>query len=566
MKNKKIFFLSAVATCMLVLFAFPGRDSFAAEPIQLQKTEAFKNYKFGSIDVSLFSDTSQVIAGSTMHIKAEIKNANDYPITEGNLFIKIFKKQDPISNQGVNYFKELPPADFLANGDFLTDQWIVQKSITLKANETKNIAFDYKISDFAESGEYRFIPYFQVAQRWNLLGLPFTEDVGGAPLETAVKNGQTSSGVEFQKNDVKLQGKQFHFIGFIKSYPTDQSVDISAPLRNSSSEQRQVKVTWEVFYWHNLPAAKPFEKKEEVVSLGAGETKNLTFAVSKNDLPVNYMVVTADYKGTKSILNIRFARQTQAKARINFAGIQKFPEPGANKIFATAHLVTEPTLLPSSILNETAESIEARAEEEKKGIEVEREKTRERDEKIRALLSSPPKKADGMLDKEKLDVEMKKLQAMAPDSSDTKAMAEDIAQVGGGPQSPAYRLVLDLKNETGNLIQSFEYEGTLAGEVSGFEAPFDLKPGYSKILLTARVFNSANQLQDETTIAYDCAEIDSEKCPSRKFGFGSSAVEKRTSLFLTLALLVVLVLVATAIIIYVRRKKKKDIVFPDRKD
>lgn len=186
---------------------------------ELKVTDGFAHYKFNSVNASLSSPTSQTVSGTTLHVTADLKNSNDYPIVDGSLYIKIYKKQIPTLDTGKDYFKELPDETLTNNGDFLIDQFIAKGDITLDKKEGKQITFDWKVPAYLSSGEYKLASFFQSANKFNLLGLSFTDDVLGNTLTVNIKNAEAKGIVEFDKNKVKMNGEPHNFVGFLKAFP-----------------------------------------------------------------------------------------------------------------------------------------------------------------------------------------------------------------------------------------------------------------------------------------------------------------------------------------------------------
>ncbi|NCU42537.1 MAG: hypothetical protein EOM19_07560, partial [Candidatus Moranbacteria bacterium] len=167
---------------------FLGTASFANEPLPNKTNESvfnsvdcFETYKFGSINASLSASVENASAGSVIPITATITNENDYPITQGSLYIKVFKKRaESEPNREENFMK---------NGDYLVNEFVAQDALTLKAKETKNITFNWNVPSVYEEGEYYLNSFYFVADRFNYLGLTFTDDiVGNRTRVKVVKN------------------------------------------------------------------------------------------------------------------------------------------------------------------------------------------------------------------------------------------------------------------------------------------------------------------------------------------------------------------------------------------
>jgi hypothetical protein len=333
----------------------------------LKETEASRYYKFGSVNVTLSNGLNQIAAGSSALVNAEVKNNNRYPITDGNLYVRLFKKHPKKNSETVDYFKTSFSEKILGDTDDLVDQWNAIEDINLKPNENKKLSFSYQLSPYLPEGEYYIASYFQVAKKFNLSGLPFTEDIMGGKLNFSLENPQVKETIGFQKDGVKVNSEPYNFVGFTKSYPADQEVTLNAPLKNATEKKQIVPVDWSVYYWDNQIEKNRVDRFREEVIVNAGETKDLQYKVKPNDYPVNYVAVeiNKDNNNAKSILAIRFGRESRETARINFQGLSNFPLESDKEsiLFLNAHGVKE----LDSLSSPTKENVEqASSQGEKK--------------------------------------------------------------------------------------------------------------------------------------------------------------------------------------------------------
>lgn len=285
----------------------------------------FDYYKFGSVQVDVNSEIGTTVPGVPMTFKATVKNDNSYPIVDGSVYVKIFRKQTDKDQTH-------------ANGFFLQDQFFAQENISLNAKESKDITFEWKVPSYALPGEYQIATFFVSAKKFNLLGLSFTDDVVGNTFNFTVK-GENKTNVEFNKNTVKVNGSDYHFAAFSPRLSKDEGISIKADLVNSTKEVQVVPVTWTLYSWDGLQKQNIIDTKKETVNLQAGETKNLEYKIQNKDYPVYFLVAEADYRDTKSILDIRTVRQDVNRTRINFPAVTNYPlkQNEKNTLFVCTH-------------------------------------------------------------------------------------------------------------------------------------------------------------------------------------------------------------------------------------
>jgi len=345
MSKTKLIFALALAIFGMAFFV----SAQAAAPAVIDNTvNCFDYYKFGSVQVDVESDINSTVSGVPMTFKATIKNDNNYPIVEGAVYAKVFKK-----NNG---------DDTHANGHSLVDQFFVQENISLNAKENKPLEFTWQIPGYALSGDYQIAMFFTSAKKFNLLGLSFTDDVVGNIFDFTVA-GELQSNVEFNKNTVDINGKNYHFAAFPPRFK-DEDITVKTELVNSTNESQATKVSHKLYSWDGQTEDNLVAAKEEIIQLQAKETKQLTYTIQENKTPVYYLVIEAQYQDTKSILDIRTVRENNDKVRINFPAITSYPlkQNEKNTLFVCAHNsgtkdVIENNKLVMTILDENQKEI-----------------------------------------------------------------------------------------------------------------------------------------------------------------------------------------------------------------
>jgi len=317
LKPGKFFLLS-----FLLVLTFFLNFSFA-----LAKTEevnCFDYYNFGSVKVPIQGETSSVAPGQNLLISGLIINDNPYPVVDGSVFVKVFR---------LNSDKEL---DYYHGGN-LVDKFFAAEKILIDANSSKKLDFYWKVPTNALPGDYEIAVFFMVSKKFNLLGLPFTDDVVGSKFRFMVKSDNV--GVYLDKNSVKLNGEPHKFIGFPPKFGKDESVKVESFLVNETDKNAEVIVKWKLYSWDSISNDNLIYEKIEKVRLAPLSKLNLVHVINDKSNPVNVLSVEAQYLDTHSILEIRFVREGLENARINFVSLGKFPidanEPG--DFFACVH-------------------------------------------------------------------------------------------------------------------------------------------------------------------------------------------------------------------------------------
>lgn len=370
----------------------------------------FDHYRFGSIQVDVSPTLGSTVPGTTLGFAGQIKNDNDYPVVAGQVYAKIFLRQpqdESLTHQ---------------NGYALVDQFVVKSDLSLPAKGEEALSFTWAVPNAAPAGDYQIAFYFNSAERYNLLGLSFTDDVTGNTAGFKVA-GATGTAVAFDKNAVMLNDKQHRFAAFPLHFTKDESVKASVKLVNPKDEPVAVAVTWKLYAWDGLREEARQDMYQEVVSLKAKEVKSLSYAAKPIDSSVSYLVVEVKDRDMKSILDIRFVRDGIEETRINFPSIETYPLKAGEeaKLFSCVHSTNQPVVKDNT-------------------------------------------------------------------------------------------LSLTLRDDKGDVIHTYQYQGDITGDMMGLMGTFTPEKTYANFTLTATL-ERGDKLIEEVVQKYDCREIDASLCP-----------------------------------------------------
>lgn len=305
---------------------------------QLTGVNCFDYYQFQSVNLEILPSINTAVPGTTFEGKILAKNKNQYPVVDGSIFLKIYKKQKEEEKK-------------LINGDFLIDQFFVAENVSMDQDQEKSFDFKWDVPSALEPGEYYFTAYFQSSKKFNLAGLSFTDDIkGGIAVFDVIDDGSFSGTVEFDKNNVKLNGEPFNFIGKVKTFSSNEEVLIEAPIENTTAKTIDLKIETDVYYWDSLSDSnKIFNSEKKEIKIAPGKKEMVWFKVKPNKFAVNYVLITAKYLDKKTILPVRFGKNDIESARINFPGITNFPLKKGEKveIFSCAHAVKDKNYMVS---------------------------------------------------------------------------------------------------------------------------------------------------------------------------------------------------------------------------
>ncbi|MDO8574477.1 MAG: hypothetical protein Q7R86_02530 [bacterium] len=333
---------------LTVGFSFTG-FAFAHAQEALEPAECFDFYNFGSVPVDISPELIQTLAGSELRFYVTATNENPYPIVDGSIYVKVFRKQTD---------QEMAQK----NGGFLVDEFFMKEGVILDAGETKKFDFLWKVPAWAPEGDYQAFTYFQSAKKFDLLGLPFTDDVKGSRADFKIR-GEFENSVGLDKNNVKVNGKLYLFTGGPSLFESDETIKVEIPIQNPTTNSESAVVNYTLYWWSGSLDSQKIDSRKETVTLASGEKKTLSYEIINKDYPVYYLVVDSKWNDYSNIIGVRVARKELGRLRINFPGVTSFPitEGINNEVFACLHNVslggTTNGKLEISILDENGASV-----------------------------------------------------------------------------------------------------------------------------------------------------------------------------------------------------------------
>ncbi len=268
----------------------------------------FDYYKFGSVQVNLHTASTNVITGTKMQFTGNITNNNDYPVVGGSHYIKIMKIR-----AGGND----------ANGPAVVDQFIVKDNISIPAHKSVPVSFEWFIPLYSEEGDYMIANYFITDNKFNLLGLSFTDDVTGNTFDFHVDGIKNT--VAFEKSFVTINKAPYFFAAFPPRIDNKNSANIVANIMNTTNQDQKVNVVWKLYKWDSINPDNFIREIKKSYSIKAKSITPVDMLIADKEFPVYYLVAELTYKDTKSILNIRYVRDGVDKVRLNFPSITAFP-------------------------------------------------------------------------------------------------------------------------------------------------------------------------------------------------------------------------------------------------
>lgn len=309
---------------------------------ELGNVSCFDYYTFGSVQVVVSPYFPSVNTTDPVTFAGTIINDNPYPIVDGQVWMKVFRRADQTDSET----KE--------NGYPLVDFVLIEDHIVLGAKESLPTEFTWTVPQYAQSGAYTAAFFFTTAHRYNLLGLSFTDDVTGNTTDFTVTNPTDFIPVSFDKHSVRLNNTDVSFALPPRHFLPQEEVFAYATLVNDASETRAVTLTWTTYQWDGILEVFKRDTHTETTTIDPKSTKEVSYPVPTLTTAVTYVLAEVKDGDSTSLLNIRFVRDDIPETRINFPSVTTYPLKAGEEmsLFSCVHATNFP-LVPDNTLTLT---------------------------------------------------------------------------------------------------------------------------------------------------------------------------------------------------------------------
>ncbi len=267
----------------------------------------FDYYTFQSVKVDFTKNHDVFGPDETIHFKGVISNENRYPVVDGVLFARVSRVNE----------------NFGVESNYIVDEFDALENVTLDANAKKEVSFDWKAPRELTPGKYQVDYFFSVGKKFNLGGLPFSNEVTIGFDNFKVVSDDTSY-MSFDLAGTKVNGEKYLHIGNWPVVSKGEKATILQPIKSTFPEDEQIRITYGLYYWDSLNEGDLIETKEDMKMVPASGTLDLSYVIPEMKETVYMLKITAKWREQKSIVNIRILSDGE-KPRLNYPAITKFP-------------------------------------------------------------------------------------------------------------------------------------------------------------------------------------------------------------------------------------------------
>jgi hypothetical protein len=331
--------ISFFSLALFLSLSILGVSAEAVTKTTMVGADCFDYYKFQSVQVNVSIDGESYSPGQNVIFGGKVINGNPYPVVDGNIFVRIGKKSPKYETLWND-----PAAEFVA-----------VENISVDSNSEKLVSFSWKIPAGLGAGDYQVDYFFSAGKKFNLGGLPFTNEVivGFSNLRIDSTN---KTIFQFDREKTQVNNQQYEHIGSWPDVKPGSEVIITQPINNFSDKDISVKVSYNLYFWDSLLPADKLDSKVENIVIPAKSSKIVSYKINKVDQTAYYLNIKAEGENSSSVVSIRLTSSEILKGRINYPALTVFPiQKGEDtNIFSCIHSVSGPingAKLKISLLN-----------------------------------------------------------------------------------------------------------------------------------------------------------------------------------------------------------------------
>lgn len=262
-----------------------------------------------SVHVTLEPNLESTVSGVPLTFNGTIENTNDYPVVDGRLFVKVFRV----------------PETGGENGPHVVDQFVARDNLNIPAQSTIPITFAWHVPSYATSGQYRLATHFIVADNFSVLGNPASDHITGETVPFAI-SGEQPSMTAIDRETITVNGEAYVAQAAPPVVAARDSIEVMATVANVGQvADSGATITWRLYEGEIPREEHLLTSEEKSLRIRAGERTRISFSTSRASHPQYLIVGELTWRDTKSIINIRIAREGLSERSVAFAGSDTFP-------------------------------------------------------------------------------------------------------------------------------------------------------------------------------------------------------------------------------------------------
>lgn len=243
---------------------------------------------------------------------AEICNVNsEYSISQLNnlgIFVQVWRVDEDSQNS--------------KKGDFLIQEFYLSEGINLKDGQEGNFKSKWKIPEEIKTGKYYLSFYINSEKSFDLNGSPLVTFNAGKTLDFYIPETEGGkSGVEIDKNSLKINGADYYYRNVAPTVSGNQEVVFEGKILNYDPENKDVKIKYSLYRWGQEDPADLLSQKEENMNIEGQSEKPIKFSFKgdKNNSVYNLKIEAVSGRGI-STSNLRIVFENYHRGVFRYLG------------------------------------------------------------------------------------------------------------------------------------------------------------------------------------------------------------------------------------------------------
>ncbi len=255
------------------------------------------------VKIDLQSPLTQTLPGLSMPILVSLKNPSHTPVVNAQVWVHVYRNNDSMESIHSNFEKHL------------VDYFIVEDSVSLLSNESKDILTEWNVPNNAFGGTYEAVVSFSVNHKQQ------TSQIKNS-LPFRVTSSESHIFVEPQ---YKINNQSYTISDNHPHFSRNTPVEVTVALKNPTTYEHSVDLTWITSGWSTYSSKGEIDRGSTGIVVAPGETKYVSYIppITHTSL-VDVEAIVQDGEAM-SVLNFKFIRDGYENAQLLTTTLSMYP-------------------------------------------------------------------------------------------------------------------------------------------------------------------------------------------------------------------------------------------------
>ncbi len=261
------------------------------------------NYKYKGLEN--MDETRRLCLEQNDALECEMPKAYRIPELDNlGVYVQVWKRDESSADR--------------ENGDYLVSEFYALENKKLSVDQAYDFNLEWDVPGEIQSGNYYFLFFLNQDYNFNLAGNPLVVHSEGQRFDFKIKNEDGKSGVEFDKNQIKVGGRQYAYRGSALTVQEDNPV-VEIPLKNLDEEAKNVVIKYDLYRWSRTDEKNLVDSKTESKEIRGNSLELLKYLVgSKPKESVYDLKISAKAGRSETLANVRFVVKERERGIFTF--------------------------------------------------------------------------------------------------------------------------------------------------------------------------------------------------------------------------------------------------------